>query len=175
MCTIVLIFDIFRERNLPIIDCQRERIVFLQYLHSNNSFSSFFFLPSLMMRWSKNSTTSELHILICSSRLHEKERSVRRSRGQVTSVTHLVQCPYLRTMSAESSEIPVKVEAGKLASRTNLFISCLGPSYAFDYLHLSICSFFKKQNQSHSRDCVKGRWAANDLQGFCTETFSTFT
>lgn len=135
----------------------------------------FFFLPSLMMRWSKNSTTSELRILICSSRLHEKERSVRRSRGQVTSVTHLVQCPYLRTVSAESSEIPGKVEAGRLASRTNLFTSCLGLSYAFDYLHLSICSFFKKRNQSHSRSCVKGRWAANGLQGFCIETFSTFT
>lgn len=65
-CTIVLIFDIFRERNLAIIDYQRERIIFLQYLRSYNSFSSFFFLPSLMMRWIKNSTTSELPMLICS-------------------------------------------------------------------------------------------------------------
>lgn len=52
----------------------------------------------------KNSGAVELHTLMCSSRLREKERSVRRSRLGHHSVTHLVQCPHLRTMTAQSSE-----------------------------------------------------------------------
>lgn len=93
-----------------------------------------------MMRWIKNSTTSELPILICSVG-YMKKVSEEKQRSGHQSVTHLVQCPYLRTVSAESSELPVKVEAGRLASRINFFTICLVPSYAFDYLHLSVCSF----------------------------------
>lgn len=71
--------------------------------------------------------TSELHILMCSDRLHEKERSVRSSSSGHHSVTHLVQCPYLRTVTAEGSETRVKAEAGRVANRKNLFSSCLAP------------------------------------------------
>lgn len=125
-------------------------------------------------------STSELHILMCSDRLQEKERSVRRSSPGHHSVTHSVSCPYLRTVTADSSETPVSAEAGRAESRKNLFSSYLispsplpSPSFC---LHLSFhlpFFFCEKQNQSHSGGCVKRRWFAKDLEGFCKEAFWT--
>lgn len=114
---------------------------------------------------------------MCSDGLREKERSVGRSRSGHHGVTHLVQCPYMRTVTAESSETPVKAEAGRAACRKNLFSSCLAypPKLLFTSIFLFALFLREKQNQSHNRGCVKGSWSAKDLQGFCRETSSTST
>lgn len=133
----------------------------------------FFFLSSLMWGGVKTQPLVSCISWFASSRLHEKERSLRRSRDQGTSVTHLVQCPYLRVVSAESSEIPVEVDPGRLASWRNLFTSGLGPSYVFDYLHLSICSFLKNGSKAQRRPC-KGKMGCKWSAGLLYRNFLHF-
>lgn len=77
-------------------------------------------------------------------------------------------------MSAEGSEIPVKVDAGRLASQKNLFTSGLGPSCAFDYLHLSIFSFFKKTEPKPQRRLCKGKMGCKWSAGLLYRNFLHF-
>lgn len=127
----------------------REKELFLLNIYARTDL--FFSFQTMVWRWGgiKNTGTSELHILMCSDGLREKERSVGRSRSGHHGVTHLVQCPYMRTVTAQSSETPVKAEAGRAACRKNLFSSCLAPPPPSFCLHPSFyLLFFWERNRT---------------------------
>lgn len=130
VCTFVLIFDICRETKLPRIYYQRE----LFFLNTYANTSLFFSFQTMVWGWGgvKNVSTSELHILMCSAK-HEKEKSVRKSRSPVLPTSCI-----LEDSESESSETPVKAEAGRVTSRKSLFSHCLPPR---KLLFLSISPF----------------------------------